>query len=41
MDNELEKEVKHYRRMVIFLIAFDVGFITAVLIAIGLRLLLG
>lgn len=37
----MKKEVKHYRRMVIFLVAFDVGFIVTVLIAIGLRLLLG
>lgn len=36
----MDKETKHYRRIAIFLVSFDIGFIAVVLIAIGLRLLL-
>lgn len=38
---ELEKEVKHYRRIVIFLVAFDVSFLVSLAIAIVAHLLLG
>ena len=37
---ELEKEVKHYRRIAIFLVAFDVSFLVSLAIAIVARLLL-
>ena len=37
---ELEKEVKHYRRIVIFLVAFDVSFLVSFAIAIVARFLL-
>lgn len=38
---ELEKEVKHYRRIVIFLVSFDVSLLVSLAIAIVARLLLG
>ena len=38
---ELEKEVKHYRRIVIFLVSFDVSFLVSLAIAIVAYLLLG
>ena len=38
---ELEKEVKHYRRIVIFLVSFDVSSLVSLAIAIVARLLLG